>query len=146
MGSIEHFDYQCGREVAARQMLHFQVEQMAEFVAQFPEVWLWGDGYGGELYYLLEEALTMAGFPPKTYEKSTKSHRRSISRTKFVAVMEKSDNCCVACGSKESLELDHIVPWSKGGGNELDNLQILCKPCNASKGAKSMDEWKGRKS
>lgn len=48
---------------------------------------------------------------------------------------------CVACGSKDSLEIDHIVPIHKGGGNELENLQALCKSCNSAKGTKTMEEF-----
>lgn len=32
------------------------------------------------------------------------------------------------------LEVDHVVPISKGGTNDLDNLQTLCEPCNQAKG------------
>ena len=32
--------------------------------------------------------------------------------------------------------VDHIVPRARGGQNERTNLQLLCEPCNASKGAK----------
>lgn len=32
------------------------------------------------------------------------------------------------------MEVDHIKPWSAGGGDELYNLQPLCKPCNRAKG------------
>jgi len=32
--------------------------------------------------------------------------------------------------------VDHIVPRARGGQNEPTNLQLLCEPCNASKGAK----------
>lgn len=34
------------------------------------------------------------------------------------------------------LELDHVVPYSRGGKFELSNLQALCTGCNARKGAK----------
>lgn len=32
------------------------------------------------------------------------------------------------------MEVDHILPWSLGGTDTLDNLQPLCKPCNRAKG------------
>lgn len=46
---------------------------------------------------------------------------------------------CAMCGSDLVLELedeihiDHIVPLSKGGCNDLVNLQLLCKDCNQKK-------------
>lgn len=49
---------------------------------------------------------------------------------------------CRACGVSASeernllLEIDHIIPLSKGGVTSEDNLQVLCWRCNRSKGAK----------
>ena len=48
-------------------------------------------------------------------------------------------NACLSCGSKKNIELDHIMPISRGGKNKLSNLQPLCKKCNTSKGAKTED-------
>lgn len=36
--------------------------------------------------------------------------------------------------SYSKLEVDHIVPWSKGGRTNIDNARLLCKSHNASKG------------
>ena len=36
----------------------------------------------------------------------------------------------------EDMEGDHIIPWSKGGHTTDDNLQMLCKKCNAAKSDK----------
>ena len=44
------------------------------------------------------------------------------------------DRNCRHCGSGNDLTLDHIVPYSKGGPDTVENLQVLCRPCNARKG------------
>jgi 5-methylcytosine-specific restriction endonuclease McrA len=46
---------------------------------------------------------------------------------------------CVACGQIAELEVDHIVPVSVGGSNDIENIQPLCRSCNASKGATTED-------
>lgn len=40
---------------------------------------------------------------------------------------------CAQCGSRESLEYDHIIPVSKGGSNTARNVELLCEKCNRSK-------------
>lgn len=50
-----------------------------------------------------------------------------------------SEGICPSCGKKfeyKEMEGDHIDPWREGGKTEIDNLQMLCKPCNRRKGAK----------
>ncbi|OQX01521.1 MAG: hypothetical protein BWK80_59790 [Desulfobacteraceae bacterium IS3] len=47
---------------------------------------------------------------------------------------------CVSCGRSAAndviLHVDHIVPRSKGGKDELDNYQTLCHICNIGKSNK----------
>jgi HNH endonuclease len=52
------------------------------------------------------------------------------------AVYERDGYRCVTCSADRPLSLDHIYPWSLGGGDELENLQTLCVPCNCRKGAR----------
>ena len=40
---------------------------------------------------------------------------------------------CLSCYSVDRLELDHVVPISRGGPDCESNLQVLCKSCNISK-------------
>jgi len=47
-------------------------------------------------------------------------------------------NRCLACGFKhmkygQTLTVDHIIPKSLGGSDEISNLQPLCSRCNRSK-------------
>lgn len=53
---------------------------------------------------------------------------------------------CAYCGSEENIEVDHVVPLSRGGLHSSDNLVPACRPCNRSKGARTLDEWSGRDS
>ena len=49
------------------------------------------------------------------------------------------DRICPKCGKHhefEEMDGDHIIPWWRGGKTTLDNLQMLCKPCNSGKGGK----------
>ena len=39
------------------------------------------------------------------------------------------------------LHLDHIYPVSRGGTDDLDNLQAMCAPCNLHKADRTMEEW-----
>ena len=62
--------------------------------------------------------------------------RAKVSNELRQEIFERDGYICVNCGSteKESLEIDHIKPISKGGKTEPDNLQTLCHDCNIRKG------------
>lgn len=48
---------------------------------------------------------------------------------------------CAACGFSGPVEVDHVVPLSRGGLHCVGNLMPLCRSCNASKGNKLLVEW-----
>ena len=49
-------------------------------------------------------------------------------------ILKQYGNKCCYCGSENKLEIDHIIPISKGGREDERNMQVLCKRCNISKG------------
>lgn len=61
---------------------------------------------------------------------------RKISQTVQDKVWRRDEGKCQKCGSKEKLEFDHIIPFSKGGANTYRNIQLLCESCNRSKSDK----------
>jgi hypothetical protein len=64
---------------------------------------------------------------------------RAFTASQKRTVYERQEGFCKSCGEHFKLpqmEGDHIVPWSKGGKTSIDNLQLLCKPCNRTKSNK----------
>jgi 5-methylcytosine-specific restriction endonuclease McrA len=66
--------------------------------------------------------------------KGRRSNRRNPSQKMRQYVMRRDGAACRRCGTTEALSIDHIVPWSFGGPTTPSNLQVLCTPCNSSKG------------
>lgn len=64
------------------------------------------------------------------------SERQAIPASVRAAVYARDGHSCVTCGTDESLSLDHIYPWSKGGADTIENLQTMCRPCNSRKSDK----------
>jgi len=64
----------------------------------------------------------------------------------WIEIKEKYRNSCLCCGRTEpdiKLEPDHIVPVIRGGMSTIDNIQPLCRSCNARKRDKVIDYRKG---
>jgi len=62
---------------------------------------------------------------------------RRRGKLPFRKVWDRDGWQCVTCGTHKGLTVDHIVPVSKGGSDDLDNLQTMCGSCNSRKGARA---------
>ena len=65
--------------------------------------------------------------------------RGKVSNKMRFSIYERDGDRCRHCGVSEqyaTLEIDHIIPISKGGKSTYDNLQTLCRKCNYEKGNK----------
>jgi len=63
----------------------------------------------------------------------------SFTAAEWKAVCEQYGSVCLCCKEAAPLTVDHVVPISKGGTNDADNLQPLCLPCNLKKGTRTLD-------
>lgn len=60
------------------------------------------------------------------------------------ALFVAQDGLGLGCGvdfTQVPYTVDHKIPLVRGGGNDPDNLALLCQPCNASKNTRTMVEW-----
>lgn len=55
-------------------------------------------------------------------------------------------SACLYCGSRESIQADHVLPLAKGGRHSIGNLVAACKRCNASKNDDFLMVWKLKQS
>ncbi len=57
-------------------------------------------------------------------------------------LLEKWDRKCAYCGITDvPLEIEHIVPRSRGGSNRVSNLTLACRDCNQRKGNQTAAEF-----
>ena len=62
--------------------------------------------------------------------------RNKMTNSLRYEVLRRDGFKCLTCGAnggESKLEVDHIIPVSKGGLTEPDNLQSLCFDCNRGK-------------
>jgi 5-methylcytosine-specific restriction endonuclease McrA len=62
----------------------------------------------------------------------------SVSAQDRKAVAERARYCCEYCQSQlkfaaDSFSVEHIVPLSRGGSDDLSNLALACQRCNNAK-------------
>ena len=81
-------------------------------------------------------AVAEAHLKERDEEQKRRQRMRYVSAKKRVEVLERDKHECVYCGADlcvVPLAIDHIVPVSAGGTNDVSNLQATCRTCNARK-------------
>ena len=66
-------------------------------------------------------------------EEVAEARRERIPDEVRAFVWERDAGQCVQCSAEDDLQFDHVIPVAKGGGNTIDNIQVLCGDCNRQK-------------
>lgn len=78
----------------------------------------------------------------KNVGEAVAAKRKGLSKKTRFDVFKRDAFKCQYCGAHPPsvlLEVDHIIAVASGGTNQLDNLITSCQPCNAGKGARSLE-------
>lgn len=76
----------------------------------------------------------------RIYKEKDRARRLDIEGShtakEWMALKDKYGHKCAHCGEVGRLTKDHIIPVSKGGTDNIDNIQPLCRKCNSRKSNK----------
>lgn len=86
---------------------------------------------------------------PRRQVKVRKQQARTpISQEVRSAVWQKTDGICWYCGKPLDpfldFHVDHVIPYSRGGSNDFENLVPACSSCNITKHAYSLETFRER--
>lgn len=84
--------------------------------------------------------------PTRPSQRPPRTHRSTTTRDRHRAVIRRARPDCALCGQPidyrlphddpMSFVVDHIIPYSRGGADELDNKQAAHRECNRAKSDK----------
>lgn len=82
-------------------------------------------------------------------DRMTENQREQIRgerwRVSRLAAIQRDGDVCTYCGCTDGeFVVDHVIPTSRGGTHDLDNLAVACRSCNASKKDRLVEEWGGK--
>jgi len=123
-------------EAAAWQRIRAHISAALLAAEQGP-LWNWnGDSLDAIIVTANELAKNLRLHRQRWRSPEVRYQRRPIPDDLRQRAYERDGHRCVICGTDAELTIDHIVPVSKGGANNLENFWTLCRPCNIRKGTR----------
>ncbi len=86
----------------------------------------------------------------RLYHRAKSRHRKALERGSRTVMLSGNqlwrrwvefNHCCAYCGANGDLQVEHVVPISKGGEHHLGNIVPACQRCNFSKGRQDAETW-----
>lgn len=105
----------------------------------------WWAGY--PLLALAFAAMVLVFVAYKKHHRRRSNGYRKLRKRERKSLYQKQRGICNGCGRSfddDLLQEDHIVPRARGGADSLENKQLLCGPCNATKGVGTMQQLEER--
>ncbi|WP_461152356.1 HNH endonuclease [Saccharopolyspora tripterygii] len=65
-----------------------------------------------------------------------------VTWTQWRPILDFYGHRCAYCGSPDDIEIDHVIPVTRGGLHEPGNVIPACRPCNRDKGNQLLHEWR----
>jgi hypothetical protein len=94
---------------------------------------------GETIEFTTKKPIEKVKFSNNNTNKNKVGKTRDIPLSIRIKVLSRDNFRCVFCGRSPATEagirlhIDHVLPFSKGGTNTLENLQTLCEECNIGK-------------
>jgi hypothetical protein len=123
-------------EIEEERRVHAEVKSLAAQLARAAgSMWMWGDGCGGYVREVIEAAFDAERLP-RPVTRRTEPSRPGLNADQRGFIFARDGLHCQSCGGSDNLTVDHIIPIIKGGTDDPDNLQTLCRSCNCRKGGR----------